>query len=294
MEPTKRANERTILSIIIPTFNSQKTIDSCLATIFSDFPIGSKNEKKTVEVILVDNYSTDMTEEISLKHDCEFIKIASNKAQARKAGFYESRGKYVLLLDDDMCLEDGLLSELMCLVCNDRIDSAIINEEYIPSSIFHVARNIEKKCYVGEFDIESPRLYKREILEKIDWEALDSGWDEMEIFMEAKRNSPNMTIAMYNKKIKLIEDPINLKKKLHHGKYLKLYKKKYGDSPVAKRQFGFMYRTKLLLNSFKMSYWYGPVVFALKFLDFVFFYLGSISRTEVDDRPLSRPASKKW
>jgi hypothetical protein len=175
-----------------------------------------------------------------------------------------------------MCLERGILKELIGFAQESNFDAVIINEELLGKSFLRMARTIEKECYVNASEIQSPRFYKRQVLEKVDWKRIDDGWDEMEIFLEARKSSPPLQIHTSNKKIWLIADPLDIRKKLHHGKYFKMYKEKY-DSQVVRRQFSFRYRVKLLTKSLKISLPYGSAAIVLKFLDFLFFNIGRIS-----------------
>jgi glycosyltransferase involved in cell wall biosynthesis len=262
-----------LISITIPTYNSEATIDLCLRSIFHQYEaeINSK-----VEVIVVDNCSSDRTEEICKGYSCRFLRTRCSKAEAREIGFLKSTGKYVLILDSDMCVERGILNELIGYTEDSNFDAIIINEEFLGESFLHIARTIEKRCYTNASEIQSPRFYKRQVIEKVDWKRIDDGWDEMEIFLEAQKSSPALQIHKSDKKIWLIGNPLDIKKKLHHGKYFKMYKKKY-DSQVVRRQFSFTYRVKLLTKSVKISLPYGSAVLVLKFLDFLFFYIGRIS-----------------
>ena len=262
-----------LISITIPTYNSEATINLCLDSIFHEYDAEIDNN---IEVIVVDNCSSDRTEEICKRYDCRFLRTRSSKAEAREIGFLNSTGKYVLILDSDMCIERGILKELICYAKDCNFDAVVINEEFLGESFIHIARTIEKKCYINANEIQSPRFYKRQVIEKVDWKRIDDGWDEMEIFLEAQKSSPALHIHRSNKKIWLTGNPLDIRKKLHHGRYFKIYKKKY-DSQVVRRQFSFGYRIKLLTKSLKISLPYGSVVLFLKFLDFLFFYIGRIS-----------------
>jgi glycosyltransferase involved in cell wall biosynthesis len=262
-----------LISITIPTYNSEATIDLCLRSIFHQY---EAEINSNVEVIVVDNCSSDRTEEICKGYSCRFLRTRCSKAEAREIGFLKSTGKYVLILDSDMCVERGILNELIGYAEDSNFDAIIINEEFLGESFLHIARTIEKRCYTNASEIQSPRFYKRQVIEKVDWKRIDDGWDEMEIFLEAQKSSPALQIHKSDKKIWLIGNPLDIKKKLHHGKYFKMYKKKY-DSQVVRRQFSFTYRVKLLTKSVKISLPYGSAVLVLKFLDFLFFYIGRIS-----------------
>lgn len=262
-----------LISITIPTYNSEATINQCLGSIFQQY---DAEINSNIEVIVVDNCSSDRTEEICKGYNCIFLRTRCSKAEAREIGFLNSTGKYVLILDSDMCLERGILKELIGYAEDCNFDAVTINEEFLGESFIHIARTIEKKCYVNASEIQSPRFYKRQVIEKVNWKRIDDGWDEMEIFLEAQKTSPALNIHISNKKIWLIANPLDIKKKLHHGKYFKTYKKKY-DGQVVQRQFSFSYRAKLLTKSLKISLPYGLGAIVLKFLDFLFFSIGRIS-----------------
>ena len=89
------------LSVIIPTFNCEKTINTAINSIqnqnFTDF-----------EIILINDFSKDKTEEIILsrKEKDSRIKIINNKKNmgslySRCIGVLISKGKYIFPLDDD-------------------------------------------------------------------------------------------------------------------------------------------------------------------------------------------------
>ena len=89
----------TLVSVIIPTFNRsyciKKAIDSVLSQTFKDF-----------ELIIIDNYSTDETEEIISGYKNEKIiyeKFNNNGviASSRNRGINLSKSKYIAFLDSD-------------------------------------------------------------------------------------------------------------------------------------------------------------------------------------------------
>ncbi|GKQ43152.1 glycosyl transferase [Companilactobacillus sp. RD055328] len=94
----------TDVSIIIPVYNSEKTIaraiDSCQNQTF-----------KNIEIIVVDNLSTDNTNELvkeMAKKDSRIKLISLNKkgrSLARNAGMDQANGKYIQFLDADDTLE---------------------------------------------------------------------------------------------------------------------------------------------------------------------------------------------
>ncbi|MCW1929093.1 glycosyltransferase family 2 protein [Bhargavaea beijingensis] len=97
---------KKIISIIIPVYNNEAYIEECLSSIVS-----SKVEK---EVIVINDGSTDRTEEIISKYKVrkEFKIISTANlgvSHARNIGLKNAVGDYVLFLDsDDQLTKNGL------------------------------------------------------------------------------------------------------------------------------------------------------------------------------------------
>lgn len=97
------------VSFIIPTFNEEKNIIKCLNSIFSqEYP------KKSLEVIVVDDKSTDKTIEV-VKKTCDElvepfpVKILYSGAHhaeiSKMIGFKKASGEYAIYLDADIELK---------------------------------------------------------------------------------------------------------------------------------------------------------------------------------------------
>lgn len=106
-----------ILSIVIPTFNCEKTISPLLKSINSS----RFKHFKDIEVIIVDDGSLDETINILDKSSENFIPpIAGSNfklnhkgpAYARNYGVKKAKGKYILFLDGDVILKKDTLSKV--------------------------------------------------------------------------------------------------------------------------------------------------------------------------------------
>jgi len=88
------------LSIILPTYNNEKTIGECLSSIFSqNFP------KKEFEVLFIDGGSSDKTIEIAKKYPVKIIKNPYRvEEKARMMGIKKSGGEIVAFIDADNVL----------------------------------------------------------------------------------------------------------------------------------------------------------------------------------------------
>lgn len=101
------------LSIIIPTFNNSKYLLECVHSV-------TTQEFKDIEVIIVDDASTDNTPTIAAELTTEdsrvhFIRHSRNSGTlaSRKTGVLTSTGRYVMLMDQDDELASGALRKLL-------------------------------------------------------------------------------------------------------------------------------------------------------------------------------------
>ena len=88
------------ISIIIPTFNSEKFLTRTLNSL-------KYQEYQNFETIIIDNSSSDKTESIvkkySLSLDIKFIKVKNEGiiARSRNKGINQSKGSIICFLDSD-------------------------------------------------------------------------------------------------------------------------------------------------------------------------------------------------
>jgi len=95
-----------LISVIIPAFNSEKYIVKCLKSVYSQ-------TYKNIEVILIDDGSTDRTSEIVRSQFPEVKLIDKDNggvSSARNVGIINSTGTFLAFLDsDDSWLPDKLM-----------------------------------------------------------------------------------------------------------------------------------------------------------------------------------------
>tara|TARA_B100000787_G_scaffold169247_1_gene159912 strand:+ start:665 stop:1660 length:996 start_codon:yes stop_codon:yes gene_type:complete len=92
------------LSIIIPFYNSVKTIDRCLSSVF-------KSKFKNYEVIAVSDNSNDGSNDIVKKYSCKLINLKKNvgAAAARNAGAKIAKSDILVFLDSDVIIKKNAL-----------------------------------------------------------------------------------------------------------------------------------------------------------------------------------------
>lgn len=159
-----------MVSIIIPTYNSQhsicRAIDSCLNQTYKD-----------IEIIVIDDGSTDNTKEILLKYSGEprlkyIYQENQERSSARNRGLNITQGELIQFLDsDDMIYEDKLEKEVNFLQNNQTYFMVYCASEYRDSDnkVINIAEpkyqgNIQKRLLSGNFiTINSPLIRKNNI-----------------------------------------------------------------------------------------------------------------------------------
>jgi glycosyltransferase involved in cell wall biosynthesis len=95
------------ISVIIPVYNSEKTIGYCLDSVFS-------SDYQDFEVIVINDNCSDNSMEIANKFPCKVVNIEENlgPAAARNRGVDASIGNILFFLDADIIIEKNTLREV--------------------------------------------------------------------------------------------------------------------------------------------------------------------------------------
>src|SRR3989344_3805936 len=108
-----------ILSIIVPVFNEEKTINKIIRALEQ---LNLNNIKK--EIIVVDDGSTDGTKEILKKirrHTIIFNKKNMGKGYAVRRGFEHAKGDIILMQDADLEYNPKEIIKLLCPILEGRV-----------------------------------------------------------------------------------------------------------------------------------------------------------------------------
>ncbi len=99
----KESNNEIVFSILMPTFNSEKTIKKALQSIRKqDFP------QNKIEILVIDGGSTDRTLEIAEKYKTRILHNPEKIPEvAKRIGLREAGGKYIIMQDSDEVLTDS-------------------------------------------------------------------------------------------------------------------------------------------------------------------------------------------
>ena len=111
------------LSAYGTSYNSRATIVPFIENLFSTF------SGIEMELVLVDNYSTDGTydilKELQCKYNIQLYKKKSNRGLGRNIAFKKTEGIYTLLVDVDEMFIDSTLKNIL-INYNDLLDKNVI------------------------------------------------------------------------------------------------------------------------------------------------------------------------
>jgi glycosyltransferase involved in cell wall biosynthesis len=101
------------ISVILCTYNSEKTLQRALDSVVTQEGI---NKDFEIELIVVDDCSTDRTREILGKNNVDFIALSENSGgpnRGRNIGLEKATGDFICIMDhDDEWLPDRLITLL--------------------------------------------------------------------------------------------------------------------------------------------------------------------------------------
>jgi glycosyltransferase involved in cell wall biosynthesis len=266
---------RALVSVIIPTFNSERFLEKCLASL-------KRQAYRKLEMIVVDDGSTDRTVEIAERFECRIIKnLKGGRAEAKNEGVRDSRGEYLFFADSDMEFTSNVIAECVNLIrCDSHIGGIVVPERSVGNSFWVKVRDFERSFYAGS-PVESARFFPADVVKKV------GGFEENIIFYEEStlprriQDKGYDVLARINSVILHHEENFSLctwlRKKFRYGKTVQMYKRRYGD--YFGKQMGFAFRFGLFAGDWT-RFWSRPrlaigVIF-LKSQEYLAVVLGSI------------------
>lgn len=239
-----------LISIVITTKNEEKNIENCLKSI----KIQSYPQDK-IEIIVVDNNSTDKTKEIALKYTNKVFDRGPERSAQRNFGVENASGECFLYLDADMILSDNVIRDCVEKIeSNPEIIALHISEIIMGEKFFSQVRRFERSFYDGTV-IDGVRFIKKSEFQKVggfdekltgpeDWD-LDKKLKEVGKLDLVKtpiyHNEAEFDLKKYLSKkgyyAKKFDEYIEKWSQLPDGKGIKAKK-----DPDIKKQFGLYYR----------------------------------------------------
>lgn len=157
-----------LVSITIPSYNSENMIPSCLKSV-------SKQTYPNIEILVIDSHSKDRTKEIAESFGTRVILCDGKLLAARYLGCKESKGGYVVFVDTDQILKPNTIERAVGMMV--KYDMLVFEEHsYNTKGFIPKLYSASKQIVSARFDkpyafdpvkgANPARFYKKEILEK--------------------------------------------------------------------------------------------------------------------------------
>lgn len=155
-----------MVSVIIPTKNSEATIEKCLQSIMMQ-------TYKRIEVIVVDNYSYDNTRQISKRYGAKIHLKGPERSAQINFGAEKAIGKYIYRVDSDFVLQPNVIREAVENCERNGYDAILIHNSSDPTiSLWSKVRKAERDCYRNDDVNVAARFIRKKVFELI------GGFDE--------------------------------------------------------------------------------------------------------------------
>jgi glycosyltransferase involved in cell wall biosynthesis len=151
--------------VIVPTLNSGRTLKACLASVRAQYGVD-------VELIVVDNSSTDDTPGIARCYADVFASGGPERSAQRNYGASVAKGEYFLFVDSDMVLSPSVVVDCVTTIRKTNANAVIVPEQSTGTGFWAACRALEKSCYQGDDLVEAARFFPRRVFEEV------GGFDE--------------------------------------------------------------------------------------------------------------------
>ena len=227
------------LSVVITTRNEEANIANCIRA-FDAF-------REDVEIIVVDNASTDRTKAIAAELGAKVLDKGPERSAQRNLGWRTAAADWVIVLDADMILPRETIEEILdgCRQRPTAVEAWWIPEVRTGEGLRVKARNFERSFYDGTC-VDALRLFSKRVLEATGGydENLIAGPEDWEL--DIRVLATGAKCAVLNHPLIHNEKKLTLKrmlgKKAYYSKSMATYRAKWPDHPAVKKQFSPAYR----------------------------------------------------
>ena len=166
------------ISIIVPAYNAEKYLEKCLESLVNQ-------TKKNIEIIVINDGSTDDTEKIILEFKERypemikyFFQENSGQSVARTVGIEMAEGKYIAFVDSDDYVSERMFEILYNKAIEKNFDivASDVNSIYPKKNVevssgirfesVDLTRNEKSELLRNMYAVVWNKIYKKELLEK--------------------------------------------------------------------------------------------------------------------------------
>lgn len=149
-----------LVSVIVPTYNSSQFLDACLRSI-------KDQTYQNIELIVVDNNSTDDTKKIANKYTHKVFNKGPERSAQVNYGVSKARGEFVYKVDSDFVLDNAVVQQ--CIKKSKEGYDAVVVHNSPDQSVSWIARirKFEVDMYKYDLTHSSARFLKKQVYEAI-------------------------------------------------------------------------------------------------------------------------------
>lgn len=246
-------NNQAKVSLLVHTRNSAQTIKNLLESI--------KNQTyKNIEIIVVDNHSSDQTLYISRAYTKHIYTYGPERSAQRNYAAKKASGAFFLVPDADMILEENVVADCVLFILPQKqIKAIVIPEESIGQGFWAQCKKLERSFYVGVSWMEAARFFSKDIFEEFGgYDESNTGTEDYDLPQRIEQKYGKNSIGRISSFIYHDEGKLSLirvlKKKFYYGQKLHIYKQRNRQyykkqSSILKRFMLYLSQPKKLLSS---------------------------------------------
>jgi len=214
---------KPLVSIIIPTLNSARYLETTLESI-------KRQTYRNIELVIVDNYSKDNTCRIAEKFGATVYLIGPERAAQDNYGIHKASGEFVYLTGSDMIIDSDYVQQAVDKCLNegyDAIYASVLSKE--GGGFWERVKALERQSFIGSNLIEAARFFKKSVFMEL------GGFDESlvgveEDFQHRLDRGKYKTGRITAREVHLHEATTLteiFKKSYYYGKFMPSYLKKH-------------------------------------------------------------------
>lgn len=152
------SEDKPLVSVLIPTYNSGSTIEKCVESV-------KAQTYQDIEIIVIDNYSSDGTKRIAESLGVKTLTKGPERSAQMNYGVSCAIGKYILRVDSDMILDKDLIEKCLrlCHKGAEAIVVPVLPHPNGPNNFWVSCRMLEQKMLLDDMVNVAPRFIDQSV-----------------------------------------------------------------------------------------------------------------------------------
>jgi glycosyltransferase involved in cell wall biosynthesis len=150
----KVSPENVIVSVVVPTYNSAKTLEQCLLSI-------TNQDYQYIELVIVDRYSKDRTREIALKYGANVLLKGPERSSQKNYGAENAVGEFLYFVDSDFVLERDTITK--CVVACRDLDAIVTINYSVGRGLWGKSIALKERFLAHDPTIQNVRFIRKTV-----------------------------------------------------------------------------------------------------------------------------------